>query len=255
MPSKHLPPTMTPENLAVWIKDNSLTEIMHTDVHDYTEEEIEKFEHNATKYGISIKKLEQQKKDINDLIKKGTGKIDITLEETEGIDSLKKKRDALLDNVDRGFREDVTTLYQIPVPEEEQMMFFDIEGNVYEEHTKDMTSKEKEQYVGLFRQDLQSKESDVDEETDQPDQPVIEEAVVEEEEGISDEEAIDGDNQTDEPDPGPDEEPIGKEEESVAKESDPEELQTGDPNAVPADVPEAEVQKEEDYGEDPHTPY
>ena len=246
MPSEHLPQTMTPENLANWIKENSLTELMHHDVHDYTEEEIEKFEHNATTYGISIKKLEQQKKDINNLIKKGTGKIDITLEETEGIDSLKKKRDALLDNVDRGFREDVTTLYQIPVPEEEQMMFFDIEGNLFEEHTKDMTSKEKEQYVGLFSQDAQSKEADVDEETDQPDQPVIEDAVVEEEED---------DHQPDEPDPGPDEEPIGKEEESVAKESDPEELQTGDPNAVPADVPEAEVQKEEDYGEDPDTPY
>lgn len=157
-----LPQTKTTAQLSEWIQEHKIDIINHVTKIDYTPEEIHDFEHQIANNNAAIMELEQLKKLISETIKKGTSvkhlndkdveylPEDFTVPPTKGLDALKSNIEYLVEKIQRGYREDVTTLYLIPVPETQMIVSVDIEGEEYPDHTKPMTSEQQVQYSTLF---------------------------------------------------------------------------------------------------------
>lgn len=153
---KALPQTYTAENLAVWIKQNSMETKNHVEEIPLTEDEIKDLEHRSSAASRAIDKLESQKKLIDQVLKKGTTEIfEVKIYPTKGIEVLKANREFADGEIEKGFREETTVLYGIPVPETKQIIFVDIEGNQFEQYTRNMTKDESIAYNTLFSLDEQ----------------------------------------------------------------------------------------------------
>lgn len=149
-----LPQSMTPENLAVWIRQNSIEGKSHVVEVEYTEKEIQEFEHKSSAAARAIDKLEAQLKRITEIFKKGTSEpIDEKIYPTKGIEVLKANRKFADDCIEKGFWEDTTVLFGIPYPEKKQVVFFDIEGNEFTEYTRNMTKEEAIGHSTMFSED------------------------------------------------------------------------------------------------------
>ena len=56
----YLPQTLTPENLAIYIKKNSIEQRSHIEEIDLTPEEIAEFEHRSSAANRALDKLESE---------------------------------------------------------------------------------------------------------------------------------------------------------------------------------------------------
>lgn len=152
-----LPQTMTKENLAVWIRQNSVEGKNHVVEVEYTEKEIQEFEHKSSAAARAIDKLEAQLKKITEYFKKGISEpIDEKIYPTKGIEVLKSNRKFADDCIERGFWEDTTVLFGIPYPEKKQVVYVDIEGNDFPEYTRNMTKEESIGHATMFSADEQA---------------------------------------------------------------------------------------------------
>jgi len=149
-----LPQTMTPENLAVWIRQNSIEGKNHVVEIPYTQEELQEFEHKSSAASRAIDKLELQLKSIQFTFKNGTQEPqDIKIYPTKGIDVLKENRKYADGQIDKGCREETTVLFGIPYPEKKQVIFVDIEGNEFKEYERNMTKDEAIGHTTMFSED------------------------------------------------------------------------------------------------------
>jgi hypothetical protein len=153
----YLPQTLTPENLAVWIKQNSIEQRSHIEQIELTEEEIAELEHRSSAASRALDKLDAQLKSIQEIFKKGTQEpVDIKIYPTKGIETLKANRKFVDDQIDLGVREEVTMLYAIPVPEKKRIVYVTIEGHEFEQYSSDMTKDQLIAYTTLFSEDEQA---------------------------------------------------------------------------------------------------
>ena len=149
-----LPQSMTPENLAIWIRQNSLEGKNHVEEIRYTQEEIQEFEHRSSAANRAIDKLEAQLKTIQQIFKNGTQEpIEEKIYPTKGIDVLKENRKYADGQIEKGFREETTVLFAIPYPEKKIVVFVDIEGNHFPQYDRPMTKDEAIGHNTLFSQD------------------------------------------------------------------------------------------------------
>jgi hypothetical protein len=149
-----LPQTMTKENLAVWIRQNSVEGKNHVVEIEYTEKEIQEFEHKSSAANRAIDKLEAQLKIIQQIFKNGTQEpIEEKIYPTKGIDVLKENRKYADGQIEKGFREETTVLFGIPYPEKKQIIFVDIEGIEFIQYTRNMTKEEAIGHTTLFSED------------------------------------------------------------------------------------------------------
>jgi hypothetical protein len=153
----YLPQTLTPENLAIYIKKNSIEQRSHIEEIDLTPEEIAEFEHRSSAANRALDKLEAELKLIQEIFKKGTPEPqDIKIYPTKGIEALKANRKFADDQIEKGFREEVTMLYAIPVPEKKRIVYVTIEGEEFEQYSTDMTKDQLIAYTTLFSEDEQA---------------------------------------------------------------------------------------------------
>lgn len=149
-----LPQTYTPENLAVWIKQNALETKNHVEEIDLTEEEIKDLEHRSSAASRALDKLKAQLKSIQEIFKKGTPEpYELTIYPTKGTDVLEANRKFADEQIEKGFREETTVLYAIPWPEKKRVVYVDIEGNEWEQYERDMTKDEGIGFVTMFSED------------------------------------------------------------------------------------------------------
>lgn len=151
-----LPQTYTPENLAIWIKQNSIESRNHVEDIDFTEDEIKDLEHRSSAASRAIDKLESQLKSIQEVFKKGTQEaFEFTIYPTKGLEVLKANRKFADDQVEKGSHEETTLLYGIPVPETKVVFFVDIEGTEFPQYGRGMSKDEMIAYNTLFSKDEQ----------------------------------------------------------------------------------------------------
>lgn len=152
----YLPQTLTPENLAVWIKQNSIEQRSHVEEIELTAEEIAEFEHRSSAANRALDKLETQLKSIQEIFKKGTQEpVEIKIYPTKGIETLKANRKFADDQIEKGVREEITLLYAIPVPEKKIIIYVTIEGKEFEDYRSDMSKDQLIAYTTLFSEDEQ----------------------------------------------------------------------------------------------------
>lgn len=154
-----LPKASTPEQLAEWIQINKVDTHNHTEKIPLTEEEIQELEHKSSLASRAIVKLTDVEKYFKEMIKKGTPfnedtheyrPINVTIPPTKGMDALKANREFADRQLELGYKEDITHLYLIPNPEESMMVMVDIEGNEWEEYSRQMTTDEINQFKPLL---------------------------------------------------------------------------------------------------------
>jgi len=149
-----LPQTYTPENLAVWIKQNALDTKAHTDEIDLTEDEIKELEHRSSAASRAIDKLKAQLKNIQEVFKKGIDQAyEVTVFPTKGIDVLEANRKFADEQIEKGFREEITLLYAIPWPEKKKVAYVDIEGKAWEQYERNMSPDEAIGFNTMFSED------------------------------------------------------------------------------------------------------
>jgi hypothetical protein len=152
-----LPHTLTPENLAAWLQQNSKERTTLNREYRYTEDELDHFKTRAMNCGIEINDLNDEKKRINELIEKGISDFtQIDLLPSKGLKQLKIERLACEKEVKRGYQPESLTIYGIPNHDTHNMDYFDIEGNEIVERQRPLTAKETREYVaqmGVFNQD------------------------------------------------------------------------------------------------------
>lgn len=151
-----LPQTLTIENLAVWIKENNIETKVHEEKFLLTEQEIAAFEHDSSVASREIDKLTKVKDKFMEYLKKGTPCLDpdngvfeeipITIPGTKGIDILKANREYADAQIELGYRTENTQLYGIPYPENRKILFFDIEGNHWEQYNYGMNPIQIQKY-------------------------------------------------------------------------------------------------------------
>ena len=69
---------------------------------------------------------------------------------------MKANRKFADDQIEKGFREEVTMLYAIPVPEKKRIVYVTIEGEEFEQYSTDMTKDQLIAYTTLFSEDEQA---------------------------------------------------------------------------------------------------
>lgn len=152
---KSLPQSMTPERLGEWIDLNKVDIKHHVEKVQYTPEEIQEFEHKSSVASRAIDKLDAVLEYVKGLIKKGTPydinkdahtPVNVTVPPTQGTDTLKANREFADQQIDRGYKEEITKLYMICEPETLRMLAVDIEGKEWPEYSRDMTKDEVKQY-------------------------------------------------------------------------------------------------------------
>lgn len=149
-----LPQTYTPENLAIWIKQNSLEQKAHIEEIELTAEEIAELEHRSSAAMRALDKLESQMKTIQEIFKKGTTEpYDVTIYPTKGMEVLKANRKYADDSIEKGVREETTMLYAIPWPEKKRIIYVTIEGVEFEQYGTDMSKEQLIAYNTIFSED------------------------------------------------------------------------------------------------------
>lgn len=158
MRHESLPIAMTPEQLADYIQSNKIKVENHVEKFLLTEEERSTLAMRSSNASRAIVKLENLLKDVRTIIMKGTpwdwsiGKngdnapYDVTVPPTAGIETLKKNRLFVDDQLEKGFREEVTPIYFLPWPEYEKIIGVDITGEEWSNYTRQMTTSEIKQH-------------------------------------------------------------------------------------------------------------
>lgn len=150
-----LPQTMTPENLADYIRTNKVDIVNHVEKILLTEEEIKQLAMDSSLASRQIDKLEEVKKYFDLNLKKGTpwnsatsdhNPLSVTIPPTKGIDKLKENRKFADDRIRDGYKEEVTPVYFLPWPERERILAVDIEGNEWSTYSRAMSLDEIKQH-------------------------------------------------------------------------------------------------------------
>lgn len=142
-----LPQFLTVENLASWLVDNNIEKKIHVEEKPLTPDDISENEHKSSAASRAIDDLEELKKRFNDMIVKGTEEpIDFTIPPTKGTKTLEANRKYADKCIKDGVSKQETELYGIVYPETQQVLFFDIEGNEYPDHHRNMDPEEQENY-------------------------------------------------------------------------------------------------------------
>lgn len=153
-----LPQTMTPENLADFIRTNRIDTRNHVKEFQLTDEEKRDLAIKSANAGIAIAKLKALEKRFKLTIKKGTPwdravgdggdhrPADFTIPPTAGLDALESNRAYADDQISKGVREEVTPIYFLPWPEKEMVVAVDIQGEEWTIYTRKMTAIEVEQH-------------------------------------------------------------------------------------------------------------
>lgn len=153
-----LPVSMTPEQLADYIKTNRIESKNHVEKIPLTEIEKNELSRKSSNAGQQIKRLEVLLKTISDTIKNGTPwnsdlgtdgdniPVDFTIPPTGGLKKLKANREYWDEQISKGYREDITTIYSIPWPEFEKIVAVNIEGEEWSIYSRKMTTSEIKQH-------------------------------------------------------------------------------------------------------------
>ena len=142
-----LPQTMTVENLAAWIETNNIEKKMHEERFDLTETEIAAYEHDSSVASRAIDKLQSQLEHFKGLLKDGiTESASVLIEPTVGLKILQANREFADQQIELGYRTENTELYGIPYGETKKILFFDIEGQHFEQYDYKMNPFQVEKY-------------------------------------------------------------------------------------------------------------
>lgn len=158
MRHESLPMAMTPEQLADYIRTNRIETKNHVEKFPLTDEEKRDLAVKSSNASRAILKLEILLKELSRLIKKGTPwntdlgangdhvPVPITIPPTAGIDVLKSNREYADNQIEKGYREDITPIYFVPWPEYEKIVAVDIEGHEWSTYSRAMTPQEVKQH-------------------------------------------------------------------------------------------------------------
>lgn len=153
-----LPISMTPEQLADYIRSNRVDTVNHLEKINLTDEEKAKLAMESSLASRAIVRLENLLKEFTTIIKKGTPwdmnvgedgdhrPITFTIPPSKGLEKLKSNRLFADDQIEKGYREEVTPIYFIPYPEYEKMVAVDIEGNEWSNYSRPMSRDEVRQH-------------------------------------------------------------------------------------------------------------
>ncbi len=142
-----LPSTLTPENLATWLVENNIEKKLHVEEKDLTPDDISEFEHKSSAASRALDNLDELLETIKKTIKSGTEEpLSYTIPPTKGTKTLKENRKYADRCIKDGVSKQETELYGIIYPETQQVLFFDIEGNEYADHHRNMDPEEQEHY-------------------------------------------------------------------------------------------------------------
>ncbi len=142
-----LPQTLTVENLAAWLVENNIEKKLHVEEKPLTPDDISENEHKSSAASRAIDDLEELKKRFNDMIVKGTEEpLTFTIPPTKGTKTLEANRKYADKCIKDGVSKQETELYGIVFPETQQILFFDIEGNEFPDHHRNMDPEEQEHY-------------------------------------------------------------------------------------------------------------
>jgi DNA-binding transcriptional regulator of glucitol operon len=168
-----VPSTMTPESLAVWIKDNADEVIEHIEKIELEEEQVHELEKKSSLASRAIDRLEEIKKNFMDLLKEGTPNpdepVDVTIPPTSGLKILKANRAFADRQLEQGFKEEVTQLYVIPYPEDSMMVAVDIEGREWPEKSKEMSGVQMNNFKPMLKKEKKTKTKKVEDFIDDDD--------------------------------------------------------------------------------------
>jgi hypothetical protein len=159
-----LPQTLTPEALADWIQENKVDEIIHIDkvpLDDEVRHDLTEKLYAATSAKLKLEELEKQfKKAIKEGtpsrgVSEDTGEplhtpMDFTVPPTKGTKVLIKNIEHYSQILDKGYKEEPTSIYLIPNPEEKMMVAVDIEGQEWGEYSRAMTDEQVQKYGTIF---------------------------------------------------------------------------------------------------------
>lgn len=150
-----LPQGMTVEQLAQWLYENKIDSKTHKEEEPYTDEEIQEFEHKSSLASRSIDKLAEIEKTVKEHLKEGIfdDPISITLPPTKGNKALLANRKYADEQITLGYVSREIDLYGIPDDKTEKILFFDAEGNVWDDYSENMSEDQKHQYIGMFSKD------------------------------------------------------------------------------------------------------
>lgn len=173
-----IPNSLTPENLAKWITDNSVETIHHVEKTELDEETKHELEEQSSLASRAMDRLEAIKTDFMTVLKEGTDVThddrgdavyvtpkDFTIPPTKGLKALKANRKHADQQLENGFKEEPIDIYIIPFPEQSQMVALDIEGFEWPEFTKDMTTDQINQHKPMLRTEKPKKNKKEDEAT------------------------------------------------------------------------------------------
>lgn len=139
--------TMTKENLAKWLTENSIESKVHEEKVDYTKEEIAAFEHDSSVASRAIDRLQDLLDSFKSAVNDGNLEPkDFTVPETKGLKVLKANREFADGQIEIGHRIIPTDLYGIPCSSNGKICFFDIEANHFEQHDYKMNPFQQEKY-------------------------------------------------------------------------------------------------------------
>jgi hypothetical protein len=165
-----LPQTKTPEGLSEWIKLNKVDSLNHMEEIPFTDQEIADYEHQSSLASRALDKLQDLLDMIKETIKKGTpynidkkdhDPVSFTIPPTKGTDAIKSNREFADQQIVKGYREEITTIYLIPNPEESQIVAVDIVGEEWSKYSRAMTADEKNQYKPLLAGNLSQAAKDL----------------------------------------------------------------------------------------------
>ncbi len=160
MRHKAVPETLTPENLAQWIKLNKVDVFNHIDQIPLTEEEINHLAMESSLASRAMDKLHGVETYFKEVIKMGTPydsdkeqyqPISVTIPPSKGMKKLEANREHADHQLDSGYKEETTHLYLIPYPEDSMMIMVDIEGEQWSQYSRKMTMSEVNQHKPLLR--------------------------------------------------------------------------------------------------------
>jgi hypothetical protein len=153
-----LPISMTPEQLADYIRSNRVDTVNHVEKINLTDGEKSKLAMESSLASRAIVRLENLLKEFTAIVKKGTPwdmnvgedgdhrPITFTIPPSKGLEKLKANRLFADDQIEKGYREEITPIYFLPYPEYEKMIAVDIEGNEWTNYSRQMSKDEVRQH-------------------------------------------------------------------------------------------------------------
>jgi hypothetical protein len=145
--------TMTKENLAKWLTENTEEKKLHEEKVDYTAQEIIAFEHQSSLASRAIDRLTEIAEKFKKAMNEGVMIPEtFTVPETKGLKILKENRAFADGEIEKGYRIIPTQLYGVPYAATSKVVFFDIEGNHFEQHDYKFNPFQEEKYgTPLFK--------------------------------------------------------------------------------------------------------